>query len=67
MGGYIIVVSGQRLSEHVPAATDTNVKIEQLCFLCGPFRDVINKGQGSSLISSARESVKRGFEPESHE
>jgi hypothetical protein len=36
-------VSGQRLGKHVPAATVTNATIEEQCFLCGPFRDVISK------------------------
>jgi hypothetical protein len=31
--------------QHVPAATDTNAKIEERCFLCGPCLDVINKRQ----------------------
>jgi NAD-dependent dihydropyrimidine dehydrogenase PreA subunit len=30
---------------HVPAATNTNGKIEELCFLCGPCLGVISKGQ----------------------
>jgi hypothetical protein len=30
---------------HVPTATDTYITIEKLCFLCGPCRDVIRKGQ----------------------
>jgi hypothetical protein len=46
VGGYSRAVSWQRLGKHVPAATDTNATIEQLCFLCGPCRDVISKGQG---------------------
>jgi hypothetical protein len=62
MGGYTRAVSGQWLSKNVPAATDTNVTIEELCFLCGPCRDVISKGQGESLVSSVLVSVKRGPE-----
>jgi hypothetical protein len=50
MGGYTRTVCGQRLGNHVPGATDTNATIEELCFLCGPCRDVISKGQGQSLI-----------------
>jgi hypothetical protein len=45
MDEYTGTVSGQRLGKHVPEATDTNATIEELCFLCGPFRDVISKGQ----------------------
>jgi hypothetical protein len=44
--GYTRAVSGQRLGEHVLAAADTNGTIEELCFLCGPCRDIITKGQG---------------------
>jgi hypothetical protein len=36
-------------------------------FLRGPYRDVISKGQGQLLVSSARESVKRELEPEEEE
>jgi hypothetical protein len=64
MGGYNRAVSGQRLDKHVPAATDTITTIEELCFLCGPSRDFINKEQDQSLVSSVRESVKSGYEPE---
>jgi hypothetical protein len=46
MGRYSRVVSGQQLSKHVPAATDMNATIEELCFLCGLCQDVIRKGQG---------------------
>jgi hypothetical protein len=35
--------------------------MEELCFLCGPCRDIIRKGQGE-LVSSAREAVKSGPE-----
>jgi hypothetical protein len=38
-------VSGQRLGKHIPAATDTNATIEELCFICGPCRDIISKEQ----------------------
>jgi hypothetical protein len=62
MGGYTRAVFGQWLGEHVPAAADTNATIEELCFLCGPCRDVISKGQGQSLVTSLWESVKRGLE-----
>jgi hypothetical protein len=40
VSGYTRVVSGQWLGKRVPKAT-----IEELCFLCGPCRDVISKGQ----------------------
>jgi hypothetical protein len=53
-----MAVSGQRLDKHVPAATDTNAMIEELCFLFGPCSDVISKGQDQ------RESMKRGLMPE---
>jgi hypothetical protein len=46
MGGYTRAVSGQRLSKHVPAATDTKATTEEFCFPCGPYRDIISKGQG---------------------
>jgi hypothetical protein len=62
MGGYISAVSGQRLGEYVPAATDTNA-IEELRFLRVRSLGVINKGRGWSLVSSVRESVKRRLEP----
>jgi hypothetical protein len=45
MGGYTRAVSEQRLGEHDLAATDTNTTIEEMCLLCGPRRDVINKGK----------------------
>jgi hypothetical protein len=62
--GRDAVVSGQRLSKHVPAATDTNPTTEGRCFLCGPCRDVISKGQSSvdSELSSVWVAVK--IEPE---
>jgi hypothetical protein len=41
---FIKPVSVKRLGEHVPAATDASAKIEELCFLCGPCRDIISKG-----------------------
>jgi hypothetical protein len=50
MGAYTSAVSGQRLGQHVPAASDTNITIEELYFLCGPCRDVISKGQIQSLV-----------------
>jgi hypothetical protein len=67
MDGYTSSVSRQRLGKHVPAAKDTIATIEELCFLCGPCRDVISKGQGQFVVSSVRESVKRGLEPEAEE
>jgi hypothetical protein len=30
----------------VPAETDTNATMEELCFIFGPCRDIINQGQG---------------------
>jgi hypothetical protein len=36
--------------------------MEELCFLRGPRRDVVSKGQGQLIISSVLESVKRGLE-----
>jgi hypothetical protein len=38
--------------------------MEELCFLSGPCRDVISKGQGQLRVSSIQESVKRGPELE---
>jgi hypothetical protein len=67
MGGYIGAVSEQRLGEYFPAEADTNASIEELCFLCGPCRDVISKGQGDAGVSSVQESVRRGLEPEAQE
>jgi hypothetical protein len=46
IGGYTRAVYGQQLGKRVPTATDTNATIEGLCFLCGPCRDVMRKGQG---------------------
>jgi hypothetical protein len=40
-----------------------NATVEELCFLCRPCRDVIIRDKVNSL-SSVRESVKRGLEPE---
>jgi hypothetical protein len=60
-------ISGQRLGKHVPASADTNITIGELCFLRGPCRDVISKGQGQLIVSSIQESVKRGLEPEAEE
>jgi hypothetical protein len=96
MGGYTRVVSGQRFSKNIPAATDKNATgvqqqrndvfcdpcrgrwhskhisavtnpdtVIKLCFLCCPCRDVIIMGPGKSaqfIVSSVRESVKRGLE-----
>jgi hypothetical protein len=62
MGGCTRAVSGQRLGKHLPVAADTKAAIEELCFMCGPCRDVISKEQGQ--FSPVRESVKRGLEPE---
>jgi hypothetical protein len=38
--------------------------IKDLCFLCGPCRDVISKEHRQLRDSSVRESVKNGLEPE---
>jgi hypothetical protein len=35
--------------------------MEELCFLCGPWRDVTSNGQGQLIISSVRVSMKRGI------
>jgi hypothetical protein len=50
--------SGQRLGKHVPAANrhERNNR-----------RDVIRKGQCKLRLSSVRQSVKRGLEPEAEE
>jgi hypothetical protein len=40
-------VSGQQLGKYVPVAKNTNATIKELCFLYGPCRDVISKGQSS--------------------
>jgi hypothetical protein len=45
MGGYTRAVSGQRLGKHFLAETDPNATKEELCFLSGPYRNVISKGQ----------------------
>jgi hypothetical protein len=55
MGRYTRAVSGQRLGKHVPAATNTNGTIEELCFLCGLCRDVTSKGQGHLIVLYGRE------------
>jgi hypothetical protein len=44
--------SWQRLSKHVPAATDNNAKTEEQCFLYGSCRDVITMTVGA--MSSVR-------------
>jgi hypothetical protein len=65
MGGYITAVSGQRLSKHVPAATDPNSTIEELFSMSSVQRCY---KQGTRLeLSSARESVKRGLQPDAEE
>jgi hypothetical protein len=53
-------VARERLGKHVPAATDSHVT-EERCFLRGPCRDVISKGQ---VCTSAQlsQSVKRRLE-----
>jgi hypothetical protein len=60
-----MTVSGQRLSEHIPMATNTHTTIQLLletgCFY-GPCQNVISKGQSQLLASSAQEAVK--IEPE---
>jgi hypothetical protein len=74
MGGYAKAVSEQRFGKHVPAAIDTNATTEELCFLRGPCRELISKGQGQLSVvscqlkvSSVRESVKTELEPEAEE
>jgi hypothetical protein len=57
-----MAISGQLFSKHIPKATDMNATIEQWCFLCGPYQDVISKGQSELIESSAWEAVK--IEPE---
>jgi hypothetical protein len=57
----------QRLGKHVPAATDTKATIEEPCFLSGSCRDVISKGRDWSLVSSVRECVMKGLEPQAKE
>jgi hypothetical protein len=39
----------QRRCKHISAAANRNTAIEELCFMCGPCRDVISKGQVVSL------------------
>jgi hypothetical protein len=65
MGRYTRAISGHRLVKHVPAATDPNYIIEELCFLCGPCRDVISQEQDQ--FSPVRKSVKKGRVPEAEE
>jgi hypothetical protein len=67
MEGCTRVVSGQRLGKNVLAVTETNATTEELCFLCGPCRDVISKIQSQSLVSSLRQFVKTGLDPEAEE
>jgi hypothetical protein len=50
----------------VPAATDTNAKIELLCFLW-PVQRCYKQGTRLDLVRSVREFVKRGLEPETEE
>jgi hypothetical protein len=52
-------VSGQRLGTHVLVGTDMIATIEDLCFLGGPCRDVVNKDQ-SQLENSVLQAVKIG-------
>jgi hypothetical protein len=61
MGGYTTAFSGQRLGEHVAAAADRNATVEELCFICGPCRDIISKVQVQAGVSSVRQSVKGGL------
>jgi hypothetical protein len=69
MGGYTRAVSGQRLSKHVPLLgsrflimRQLDATVKELCFLCGPCRDVISKEQSQLRDSSLRKSVKKGLE-----
>jgi hypothetical protein len=69
-------VSGKQLGKDVPDATNTYATIEELCFLCGPCREVITRSVGAmSELSSAREAEKRwlytrssvvGYSPDSN-
>jgi uncharacterized CHY-type Zn-finger protein len=55
-----MAVAGQQLGEHVPAATNTNARTEEQCFLCGLCREVITRTSGvMSQFSSEREAEKR--------
>jgi hypothetical protein len=58
MGGYASAVSEQQLGKYVPTTTDTNATVEELCFLCGPFRGVINKRQ-DPFSQSVRDTASR--------
>jgi hypothetical protein len=60
MRGYTRAVSGQRLGKQYPASTDTNITIEEPCFLCGQCGNVISKDKVQ--LSSVWEAVK--IEPE---
>jgi hypothetical protein len=48
MGGYTMVIAGQRLGKHVPATTDTNATVEEQCYQCGPRRKFISNGEACS-------------------
>jgi hypothetical protein len=38
--------------------------MEELCFLRGPCRGVISKGQSQLIVSSVQGFLKRGLEPQ---
>jgi hypothetical protein len=42
-----MVVSGKQLGKHVPVAMNVLATIEERCFLCGPFREVITRTAGT--------------------
>jgi hypothetical protein len=42
-----------------PPNKKKTITMKELCFLRGPCRDIITRGQGYSLVSSVQESVKR--------
>jgi hypothetical protein len=56
IGGYSRLLLGNGSVNTFPQQTDTNTTI-----------DVISKGQCQLIVSSVRESVKRGLEPEAEE
>jgi hypothetical protein len=51
MGGYIRLVSGQRLGKDVPAAIVTHATGETGCSICVPRRDVIKRGELGQPVS----------------
>jgi hypothetical protein len=55
-------VYGQWFGKDVPAATDTSAIIYELCFLCGPCRDVLSNGQCDERVEFCMRGVKIGPE-----